>query len=565
MVKKKGKSKRTSFKDKYKIQKRVTETHRKRRKQTKKDVKAGIVRQHDLKKKKDPGIPNSWPFKEDLLKEIQRQREKDQEKNSQKKEKRKNELRSLKEHQQQGGTARTIEELMERVNNDHMEYGTKNIAAGREESKNADKDKDKSDGTVEAGQASRRAYLKELKKVVDSSDVLLQVLDARDPIGSRIHSSIENIILSRTDKRMVLVLNKIDLVPKSVVKEWLNTLRRSHPTIAIKANKSTMSSSSSNDNKKKSNGGGGDEENSNVPVGMDGLLQLLKNYARTGGVGGSNKKKSKGTIVVGIVGYPNVGKSSIINALKRCRAVGVSSRPGFTTSMQEVVLDKNVRLLDSPGVVFNDNSSLLNNCVDADTIVDPIPSVERIIQRCTPKSLIMTYNIAQFEPGNVMMFLSMVAKSYGRVLKGGVPDKVAAARAVLRDWNSGKIPYFTSPPSNEMSGALLSSTSDAVIVKAFGPEFDITKFDDQIMQSLEDSSKMDFVEMKEDKDANNNNNGQTVKAREAAIRYLTGENQDDDDDDEDMEEDDDDDEMDDQDETPRANLAGAEDYNFDDL
>ena len=57
MVKKKGKSKRISLKDKYKIQHRVVETHRKTRKQAKRDAKAGIVR-HD-KKNKDPGIPNS--------------------------------------------------------------------------------------------------------------------------------------------------------------------------------------------------------------------------------------------------------------------------------------------------------------------------------------------------------------------------------------------------------------------------------------------------------------------------------------------------------------------------
>ena len=72
MVKKKGKSKRISLKDKYKIQHRVVETHRKTRKQAKRDAKAGIVRHN---KKKDPGIPNSWPFKQELLQDIKQSNE----------------------------------------------------------------------------------------------------------------------------------------------------------------------------------------------------------------------------------------------------------------------------------------------------------------------------------------------------------------------------------------------------------------------------------------------------------------------------------------------------------
>lgn len=75
MVKKKGKSKRISLNDKYKVQRRVVESHRKSRKKAKRDAKAGIINHLDKKKKKDPGIPNSWPFKQDLLNEVARARE----------------------------------------------------------------------------------------------------------------------------------------------------------------------------------------------------------------------------------------------------------------------------------------------------------------------------------------------------------------------------------------------------------------------------------------------------------------------------------------------------------
>ena len=97
---------------------------------------------------------------------------------------------------------------------------------------------------------------------------------------------------------------------------------------------------------------------SNVCLGADSVLQLLKNYCRNNGV--------KTAITVGIIGYPNVGKSSIINSLKRSRAVGVSSTAGFTRAIQEIQIDRNISLLDCPGIIFNNNNSsyLLRNCVD---------------------------------------------------------------------------------------------------------------------------------------------------------------------------------------------------------
>lgn len=529
MVKKKSKSNRTTLKDKYKMQRRVKETNRKRNKQAKRDVKNGVAGPNH--QKRDPGIPNSWPFKQDLLKDIQRARERQQTQKETLKEKRKGDLRSLREHQAEGGSCRTVQDLMAKANQDRENFAAKNglgSASVSDANNTATSGESvKSDGRVAAGQQSRRAYLRELKKVVESADVLLQVLDARDPIGSRIHKTLEGVILSKADKRMVLVLNKIDLVPKEVVSQWLTVLRRSHPTIAIKACKNI------------SDGVDKDAATSSVPVGMDGLLQLLKNYARTGGGGG----KAKTCITVGIVGYPNVGKSSIINALKRSRAVGVSPRPGFTTSMQEVVLDRTVRLLDSPGVVFDDKTALLGNCIDADSIDDPIPPVDALLKRCKPESLMMTYNIPAFPQGNTMMFLAMVAKSYGRVLKGGIPDKIGAARSVLKDWNHGKIPYYTVPPLDAEPDV---SKGGAVIVSSFGAEFDLSEFDDQVLSTLKESDEMDFVQLI------NEDQVETERSKELAS-YLTR-------DDDDMEDSDNDTEG---DNAFRSKVAQADDFDFD--
>jgi len=70
------------------------------------------------------------------------------------------------------------------------------------------------------GQNSRRAYLGELRKVIENADIILHVLDARDPLGTR-SSSIEEMTLSNYRKKLVYVLNKADLVPRDVLAGWL--------------------------------------------------------------------------------------------------------------------------------------------------------------------------------------------------------------------------------------------------------------------------------------------------------------------------------------------------------
>lgn len=97
-------------------------------------------------------------------------------------------------------------------------------------------------------------------------------------------------------------------------------------------------------------------------------MNILKNYARVEGGNG----KTKQTIVVGVIGFPNVGKSSLINSLKRSKAAPVGNMPGVTKSMQEIYLDKNIVLIDSPGVVLatkeQSDSLILRSAVKVEDI-----------------------------------------------------------------------------------------------------------------------------------------------------------------------------------------------------
>merc|ERR550525_1408392 len=126
-------------------------------------------------------------------------------------------------------------------------------------------------------------------------------------------------------------------------------------------------------------------------VGADELMQLLKNYARLGG------GKNKGHISVGIVGYPNTGKSSVINSMKRHSAVEVGGRAGVTKAMQEVQLERKVTLIDSPGVIFegssDDPSIVLRNVVRVEGIADPVGVVEALVAKAPRDALLSFYGM----------------------------------------------------------------------------------------------------------------------------------------------------------------------------
>lgn len=81
---------------------------------------------------------------------------------------------------------------------------------------------------------SRKAFYKELKKVIEAADVVIQVLDARDPMGCR-SEEIEQEVLKQ-NKKLLMILNKIDLVPPQNARMWQKYLRNEFPCILFKAN-----------------------------------------------------------------------------------------------------------------------------------------------------------------------------------------------------------------------------------------------------------------------------------------------------------------------------------------
>uniref|UniRef100_A0A8C4LH77 Guanine nucleotide-binding protein-like 3-like protein n=1 Tax=Equus asinus TaxID=9793 RepID=A0A8C4LH77_EQUAS len=310
-------------------------------------------------------------------------------------------------------------------------------------------------------ESTRKAYYKEFRKVVEYSDVILEVLDARDPLGCRCFQMEEAVLRAEGNKKLVLVLNKIDLVPKEVVEKWLDYLRNELPAVAFKAStqhqvknlsRRSVSVEQASESLLKSK----------ACFGAENLMRVLGNYCRLGEV--------RTHIRVGVVGLPNVGKSSLINSLKRSRACSVGAVPGVTKFMQEVYLDKFIRLLDAPGIVPGPNSevgTILRNCIHVQKLGDPVTPVETILQRCNLEEISNYYGVSGFQ--TTEHFLTAVAHRLGKKKKGGIYSQEQAAKAVLADWVSGKISFYTLPPATHTLPAHLS----AEIVKEMTEVFDI--------------------------------------------------------------------------------------------
>ncbi|CAI2340849.1 unnamed protein product [Caenorhabditis sp. 36 PRJEB53466] len=442
-------SKRVSCAKRYKIEKKVRDHNRKVKKEAKKNGTAN-------KKEKTISVPNSCPFKEDILIQAEQEREKIKVRQEAAKE-------AAKIHRiekRKINLPANFESMVSKAAKQSSEFDKKAAAAAEQEKFNTLDDK-----TI-------KAYASEVRKTVEIADVIIQVLDARDPLGSRSKSVEEQVL--KGGKRLVLLLNKIDLVPRENVQKWLEYLRGQFPTIAFKASTQEQKSNIGRFNSAILN----NTETSKC-VGADIVMKILANYCRN--------KDIKTSIRVGIVGFPNVGKSSVINSLKRRKACNVGNLPGITKEIQEVELDKNIRLIDSPGVVLVSQKDLdpvevaLKNAIRVDNLLDPIAPVHAILRRCSKETIMMHYNLADFS--SVDQFLAQLARRIGKLRRGARPDLNAAAKRVLNDWNTGKLRYYTHPP--EQGSSKDEIVVPAEVVSQFSKEFDIDAIADEQNQIVE--------------------------------------------------------------------------------
>lgn len=259
---------------------------------------------------------------------------------------------------------------------------------------------------------SKRVW-NELYKVLDTSDVIVHVLDVRYPKMFLCRQVIDY-VRANEHKNMIIVLNKVDLVPTAVTKKNIDILSKHFPTVAMHS-KSLFNF-----------------------YGKNNLMNLLRQY----------RKIHKKTISVGFVGYPNTGKSSIINVLLNKKSTKTAPLAGETRNWQQVKLDKGIYLFDSPGIIdIKDKSvstddleysAVLMGAVRVEKIKEPEIYVSQLV-RIAKDGLEKKYKITI---ENEDLFLEQLSQKMGKLNKNGQGDVHLVGKMVLNDWVQGKIPFW---------------------------------------------------------------------------------------------------------------------------
>jgi nuclear GTP-binding protein len=175
--------------------------------------------------------------------------------------------------------------------------------------------------------------------------------------------------------------------------------------------------------------------------GKGSLIQLLRQF--------SSLHSDRKQISVGFIGYPNTGKSSIINTLRKKKVCTVAPIPGETKVWQYITLMKRIYLIDCPGVVPPSTTDtpqdiLLRGVVRVENVENPEQYIPAVLEKTKPQHIERTYSLKGYK--DHIEFLELLARKSGRLLHGGEPDVDGVAKMVLNDFLRGKVPWYTPPP-----------------------------------------------------------------------------------------------------------------------
>lgn len=265
-------------------------------------------------------------------------------------------------------------------------------------------------GKLDNIKKQRKKFPKVMLEVVRISDVILEVLDARF-INETRNFELEKEV-EREGKKIIYVLNKADLVDRRFVERRLKI----RPYVFVSC--------------AKRQGGGR-------------LRDLIKRVVRDVELQDKHTRYQ-----VGIVGYPNTGKSSLINFLSGRAVAKTGNEAGFTKGMQKVKLTGDILILDTPGVIpeseysLKDREKVAKQARVGARSVGKLRDVEFAVQELLDGKrdrvlLEKYYSIKSGEDSDD--FLGKLGRKRGYLKKGGVVDLKRTARVVMKDWQDGKI------------------------------------------------------------------------------------------------------------------------------
>ena len=260
---------------------------------------------------------------------------------------------------------------------------------------------------------------REIREKLDLIDIVYEVIDARMPISSRL----EDVNDITKNKKKIIILTKYDLCDKTETDKIINSYKNNSIVIPL------------------------DLLKGDVNIVINETVKLMKEE--------NDKRKLKGMqerpARVAIIGVPNVGKSTLINRLVGRRSVNVGNKPGVTKSLSWIRINKDVELLDTPGILWSNIKDYDRGYILAsfssikEEVARPIDVAVYILRKLEelyPDLLKERYGIDSLTDTLEEEF-EVIGRLRGALQRGGVADYLKVATIIIKDLQEGRIGKVT--------------------------------------------------------------------------------------------------------------------------
>ncbi len=264
---------------------------------------------------------------------------------------------------------------------------------------------------------TRKQIIADLKLI----DVVVEVLDARIPISSH-NPDLEGII---SNKKRIILLNKSDLSDEKENQRWVEYFKKQNIKAVI--------------------------IDSNTGKGIDNSIKAIKEIMQDVIQKELAKGKTRRVIRILVLGIPNVGKSSYINRATKKVSAKVGNKPGVTVQKQWIKLDKDIEMLDTPGVLWPkfESEEVGLNLAYTGTIKDDILEKTEIAYNLLKflfinykENLIQRYKLDNTEnitENDIAELMETIGQKRGALVSGGKVDLEKVSAIILDDFRTGKI------------------------------------------------------------------------------------------------------------------------------